>query len=213
MAQYCYYNSNTLIRKVNFNGATYRKVNLNGTPFTISTWYSATCINAPRDYYTISSRYKTISEDAYVHTLSITRYDGATYTQTMTLGLDDGENVGAVSTNQGYGNAGYMSVSWYYTGTWGRETYKMTPPDRTSAYKYTYRSVSEYVASENRNVYEVNFSYSTSSISAANAFIPENYTQYYDASQLDFRHEYNTYTVVGVCAWHKVYPRIQTVTF
>lgn len=67
MAQYCYYNNNTSnpIHRINLNGNTYRKMNVNGTPYTISTWYSGTCTNGVYTVSTYSTRYEAKSNETY----------------------------------------------------------------------------------------------------------------------------------------------------
>lgn len=93
--QYCYYQvgsgTSTRIKKVNFNGVTYRKVNFNNTLFILSTLTGATCQNCTLVGQTKSTRNKysympvytyRVSEDGTYKTFGGTH---TTYTMTTTV--------------------------------------------------------------------------------------------------------------------------------
>lgn len=233
MAQYCYYNSNTLIRKVSFNGNTYRKINYNGTVFTISTWYSASCKNATcyESTYSTSNTPITKVTDGYSHKVteldysyrngSWYSYKAAVYTTWYLDSVSDGVygywNSSHLSQHAGYGQYGYMSVSFYFGSESYRTHYSVTPPPGTKMYLVTHNEggqrVSYYKSRSLKS--DINFSYSTTSIANSTAFNASNFAQYYNIynhSKNSFT-TYANYTISRNLQGHHFIGLITTTTF
>lgn len=225
-AQYCYFHASGAggadqIRKVNFNGNTYRKIKFNNTVFTISTWYSGTAVNAVRTQQTYSTKSNKVT-DGYAHYFTIKSqsksgsswvdYGSLTYTTQFFDQDTDGASMTGMS---GYGTYGYLSVSCYAGSATWRDCSSFTPPPATRMYLRSHSVSARYLySSQVKN--DVNFSYSTSSISNSTAFVPENYDRYYTMSNHSLigvlSHNAN-YTISGVYKGHHIYPYIQTNTF
>lgn len=225
-AQYCYFyaagagGANT-IHKVNFNGNTYRKINFNGTTFTISTWYSGTCINAVRTQQTYSTKSNKVT-DGYAHYFTIrsqsksgsswVNYGALTYTTYFFESAGDKSDITAAS---GYGTYGYLSVSCYAGSNTWRDCSSFTPPPETKMYLRSH-SVSARYLYASQIKYDVNFSYSTSSIANNTMFVPANYENYYTMSNhplIGVLSHNATYTISGAYKGHHIPSYIQTNTF
>ena len=224
--QYCYFyasgsgGANT-IHKVMFNGNSYRKINFNGTPFTISTWYSGTCINGVRTEVTYSTKSNKVT-DGYAHYFTIKSqsksgsswvdYGALTYT-TYYFDLDtDGI---AMTTLPGYGSYGYMSVSCYQGSNTWRDCSSFTPYPGSKMYMHTHSVTARYEYSRQAK-YDINFSYSTSSVANVSVFAASNYGNYYNIynnPKVGIQVSNSKYTVSGVVQGHHLFTYIQTNTF
>lgn len=211
MAQYCYYNNNTSnpIHRINLNGNTYRKMNVNGTPYTISTWYSGTCKNAERDVRTISYTYDEYNRTVYRYTFTYSAGGQNTYSITNTYLQQQ-----TWYASDGWKAAGYMSSS--RTEGVGTQIVSITvTPSPGNAASPSYEKVKENYRTYQRvsSYYDVNFSYSASGIEGS-IFTPMNYTMWYNSSKLpNWVSAYPTYTISCMCPY--IYPtnRISTYTF
>ena len=228
MAQYCYYNTNTQIRCVNFNGNTYRFINHNGTVFTISTWYSGTCINGNAWESTYSTKNVNVT-DGYKHYVTEryqsrngtnwNYYGNYTYTtwyftDANDYGLANGRRIS--QDYSGYGQYQYMYVSFYRGDADYRSCYSMNPMDGTKFSLVTHNNkTSYYVSRSEKN--DINFSYSTTSIANNTAFNVSNFQQYYVLTNHP-KHgvtNYGNYTVSRnlTAIAHHFWDNIYTVTF
>lgn len=224
--QYCYFHPSgaggaSQIRSVKFNGVTYRKIKFNNTPFTISTWYSGTCINGVRTQVTYSTRSSKVT-DGYAHYFTIrsqsksggswVNYGAITYT---TYYFDVDTDGASMSTLQGYGSYGYMSVSCYAGSETWRDCSSFTPYPASKMYLHSH-SVSQRYQYDAKAMYDINFSYSTSSVANVSVFAASNYGNYYNLNnnpKVGIQVSNANYTVSGIVQGHHLFTYIQTNTF
>lgn len=224
--QYCYFHPSgasgaSQIRSVKFNGVTYRKIKFNNTPFTISTWYSGTCINGVRTQVTYSTRSNKVT-DGYAHYFTIrsqsksggswVNYGAITYT---TYYFDVDTDGASMSTLQGYGSYGYMSVSCYAGSETWRDCSSFTPYPASKMYLHSH-SVSQRYQYDAKAMYDINFSYSTSSVANVSVFAASNYGNYYNINnhpKVGIQVSNANYTVSGIVQGHHLFTYIQTNTF
>lgn len=225
MAQYCYYNNNTSnpIHCINLNGNTYRKMNVNGTPYTISTWYSGTCVNGKTYESTYSKGIDTESHYTHAVTIQPKSYNGASWVNNGSYSLSTlyapypSDNM-SMSTNQGWGSAGYMAESFYTGNTLYRQYFTYSPPDKAKQISVTItNSYSYYVSRSIKS--QVFFSYSTSALdpNATYGFAPVEFNRYYNISTHPYngKKEYNDYTISRNLVQNStmLFEDIQTHTF
>lgn len=224
--QYCYFYASgsggaNQIRSVKYNGVTYRKINFNGTPFTISTWYSGTCINGVRTQVTYSTKSNKVT-DGYAHyfTIRSQSYNGSSWVNygslTYTTYYFDVDTDGASMTAlPGYGSYGYMSVSCYQGSATWRDCSSFTPYPASKMYLHSH-SVSQRYQYSSKQMYDINFSYSTSSVANVAAFAASNYGNYYNIynnPKVGIQVSNANYTVSGIVQGHHLFTYIQTNTF
>jgi hypothetical protein len=187
MAQYCYYNGNTQIKKVNFNGNTYRRISVSLSNMTklfiLSSWYSGTCKNGLVYQRTYSESQSKIAE-SYTYTYKIysltMKSPNKSYTQTVSCDADpkltNWHTLPNYSASTTFGAATAQTRESY---TACARYYGMMP-GMTVTVPAQYQWKSYLKASEPK--YIVSFSYSASNVANDAAFAPNNFANWYNVA-------------------------------